>query len=94
MPTGKLVQTQVFVVDPAFQKYTLRPADPTLLETSTTQLPAPTIALRCFNGGVFLGEGGFHAANVQNIGYLPVPAYLCAMAAGGEISKLDSKGFL
>ena len=46
------------------------------------------------SGGVFLGEGGFHAANVQNIGYLPVPAYLCAMAAGGEISKLDSKGFL
>ena len=44
------------------------------------------------SGGVFLSEGGFHAANVQNIGYLPVPAYLCA--AGGEISKLDSKGFL
>jgi hypothetical protein len=43
------------------------------------------------SGGVFLSEGGFHAANVQNIGYLPVPAYLCA--AGGEISKLDSKGF-
>jgi hypothetical protein len=45
------------------------------------------------SGGVFLGEGGFYAANVQNIGYLPVPAYLRVMAAGGEISKLDSKGF-
>jgi hypothetical protein len=30
---------------------------------------------------------------VPTIGYLPVPQYLCAMAADGEISKLDSKHF-
>jgi hypothetical protein len=30
---------------------------------------------------------------VLTIGYLPVPQYLCAMAADGEISKLDSNHF-
>ena len=42
------------------------------------------------SGGVFLGEGGgFHAAGVPTIGFLPSPQYLCAMAPDGEISKLD-----
>jgi hypothetical protein len=46
------------------------------------------------SGGAFLGEGGgFHAAGVPTIGYIPVPQYLCAMAPDGEISKLDSKHF-
>jgi hypothetical protein len=42
------------------------------------------------SGGAFLGEGGgFHAAGVPTIGFLPAPQYLCAMAPDGEISKLD-----
>ena len=42
------------------------------------------------SGGAFLGEGGgFHAAGVPTIGFLPSPQYLCAMAPDGEISKLD-----
>jgi hypothetical protein len=46
------------------------------------------------SGDVFLGEGGgFHAIGIPTIGYLPVPQYLCAIAADGEISKLDSKHF-
>ena len=93
-PTGKLVQTQVFVTDPAFQGRTPGPADPTLLEIFNDSVAGAYDRAAMLSGGVFLGEGGgFHAAGVPTIGYLPVPQYLCAMAADGEISKLDSKHF-
>jgi hypothetical protein len=89
-----LVQTQVFVTDPAFQGRTPGPADPTLLEIFNDSIAGAYDRAAMLSGGVFLGEGGgFHAAGVPTIGYLPVPQYLCAVAADGEISKLDSKHF-
>jgi hypothetical protein len=93
-PTGKLVQTQVFVTDPAFQGRTPGPADPTLLDVFDASVAGAYDRAAVLSGGVFLGEGGgFHAAGVPTIGYLPVPQYLCAIAADGEISKLDSRHF-
>jgi hypothetical protein len=93
-PTGKLVQTQVYVTDPAFQKTIPGPADPTLLDIFDASVAGAYDRAAMLSGGVFLGEGGaFHAAGVPTIGYLPVPQYLCATAADGEISKLDSKHF-
>jgi hypothetical protein len=93
-PTGKLVQTQVFVTDPVFQGRTPGPADPTLLDIFNASVAGAYDRAAVLSGGVFLGEGGgFHAIGVPTIGYLPVPQYLCAMAADGEISKLDSTHF-
>ncbi len=93
-PTGKLQQTQVYVTAPAFQETTPGPADPTLLEIFETSVADAYDRDAVLSGGVFLGEGGgFHAAGVPTIGYLPVPQYLCAIAADGEISKLDPRHF-
>jgi hypothetical protein len=93
-PTGKLVQTQVFVTDPAFQQNTPGPADPALLDICNDSIAGAYDRAAMLSGGVFLGEGGgFHAAGVPTIGYLPVPQYLCAMAADGEISKLNPQHF-
>ena len=63
MPTGKLVQTQVFVVDPAFQKYTLRPARSDTARDFNDSIAGAYDRAAILSGGVFLGEGGFHAAN-------------------------------
>jgi hypothetical protein len=69
-PTGKLVQTQVFVTDPAFQGRTPGPADPTLLEIFNDSIAGAYDRAAMLSGGVFLGEGGgFHAAGVPTIGY-------------------------
>lgn len=93
-PTGKLVQSQVIVTDPAFQQRTPGPADPTLLHIFNESVDRTFDRAVVLSGGTFLGEGGgFHAIGVPTIGYLPVPQYLCAMAEDGEISKLDSKHF-
>lgn len=93
-PTGKLVQGQILVTDPTFQKRTPGPADPTLLNIVNQSLAGADDRAAMLSGGAFLGEGGgFHAVGVPTIGYIPVPQYLCAMSPDGEISKLDSRHF-
>jgi hypothetical protein len=93
-PTGKLLQSQVIVTDPAFQQSTPGPADPALLQIFDDSIAGTFDRTVVLSGGAFLGEGGgFHAIGVPTIGYIPVPQYLCAMAPDGEISKLDSQHF-
>ena len=93
-PTGKLVQTQVFVTDPTFQQTTPGPADRELLNIFDTSVNGALDRAAVLSGGVFLGEGGgFHAAGVPTIGYLPVPQYLCAVSENGEIHKLNRVHF-
>jgi hypothetical protein len=88
--TGKPLQSQVFVTAPSFQARTAGPADPALQQIAEQALSRSHDRAAVLSGGVFLGEGGgFHAAGVPTIGFLPSPQYLCAMAADGEISKLD-----
>jgi hypothetical protein len=103
--TGKLLQSEVIVTDPAFQKGAAGtpssgelpkpgPADPTLLEIFNDSIAGAFDRVVVLSGGVFSGEGGaFHAIGVPTIGYIPNPQYLCAIAPDGEISKLDSKHF-
>src|SRR5215831_4596972 len=103
--TGKLLQSEVIVTDPAFQKGAAGtpssgelpkpgPADPTLLEIFNDSIARAFDRVVVLSGGVFSGEGGaFHAVGVPTIGYIPNPQYLCAIAPDGEISKLDSKHF-
>ena len=89
-PTGKPLQSQVFVTAPLFQERKPGPPDPGLLRIAETALSATRDRAAVLSGGAFLGEGGgFHAAGVPTIGFLPAPQYLCAMAPDGEISKLD-----
>jgi hypothetical protein len=93
-PTGKLLQSQVIVTDPAFQQNTPGPADPALLQIFDNSIAGTFDRTVVLSGGAFLGEGGgFHAIGVPTIGYIPVPQYLCAVAPDGEISKLDSQHF-
>jgi hypothetical protein len=93
-PTGKLLQSQVIVTDPAFQQNTPGPADPALLQIFDDSIAGTFDRTVVLSGGAFLGEGGgFHAIGVPTIGYIPVPQYLCAVAPDGEISKLDSQHF-
>ena len=93
-PTGKLLQSQVIVTDPTFQQSAPGPADPALLKIFDQSVAGAFDRTVMLSGGAFLGEGGgFHAAGVPTIGYIPVPQYLCAMAPDGEISKLDSTHF-
>jgi hypothetical protein len=93
-PTGNLLQSLVIVTDPAFQQSAPGPADPTLLAIFNDSVAGTFDRTAVTSGGVFLGEGGgFHAIGVPTIGYIPAPLYLCAVAADGEISKLDSKHF-
>ena len=88
--TGKPLQSQVFVTAPSFQGRTAGPADPELQRIAEQSLSHSQDRAAVLSGGVFLGEGGgFHAAGVPTIGFLPSPQYLCAMAPDGEISKLD-----
>ena len=103
--TGKLLQSEVIVTDPAFQKRAAGtpssgeapkpgPADPTLLEIFNDSIAGAFDRAVVLSGGVFSGEGGaFHAIGVPTIGYIPDPPYLCAIAPDGQISKLDSKHF-
>ena len=89
-PTGKPLQSQVFVTAPTFQDRKPGPPDPALQRIAETALAATRDRAAVLSGGAFLGEGGgFHAAGVPTIGFLPAPQYLCAMAPDGEISKLD-----
>jgi hypothetical protein len=89
-PTGKPLQSQIFVTAPTFQARTPGPPDPMLQRIVQTALAASRDRAAVLSGGAFLGEGGaFHAAGVPTIGFLPAPQYLCAMAPDGEISKLD-----
>ena len=89
-PTGKPLQSQVFVTAPTFQERKPGPPDPALQRIAETALSATHDRAAVLSGGAFLGEGGgFHAAGVPTIGFLPAPQYLCAMASDGEISKLD-----
>ena len=84
------MQSQVFVTAPSFQARSPGPADPALQRIVDQALSTSTDRAAVLSGGVFLGEGGgFHAAGAPTIGFLPAPQYLCAMAADGEISKLD-----
>jgi len=93
-PTGKLLQSQVIVTDPTFQQSAPGPADPALLKIFDQSVAGAFDRTVMLSGGAFLGEGGgFHAAGVPTIGYIPVPQYLCAMAPDGEISKLDPTHF-
>jgi hypothetical protein len=88
--TGRPLQSQVFVTAPDFQERKPGPADPGLLRIVADALGATRDRAAVLSGGAFLGEGGgFHAAGVPAIGFLPAPQYLCAMARDGEISKLD-----
>ena len=103
--TGKLLQSEVIVTDPAFQKGAAGtpssgeapkpgPADPTLLEIFNDSIAGAFDRAVVLSGGVFSGEGGaFHSVGVPTIGYIPDPQYLCVIAPDGEISKLDSKHF-
>jgi hypothetical protein len=89
-PTGQPLQSQVFVTAPTFQERKPGPPDPALQRIAETALAATRDRAVVLSGGAFLGEGGgFHAAGVPTIGFLPAPQYLCAMAADGQISKLD-----
>ena len=88
--TGKPLQSQVFVTAPGFQARSPGPPDPELQTIAEQALSRSRDRAAVLSGGAFLGEGGgFHAAGVPTIGFLPSPQYLCAMAADGEISKLD-----
>ncbi|HEY1929144.1 MAG TPA: hypothetical protein VGG92_16890 [Caulobacteraceae bacterium] len=89
-PTGRPLQSQIFVTAPSFQARTPGPASPALRRIVDLALASSTDRAAVLSGGAFLGEGGgFHAAGVPTIGFLPAPQYLCAMADDGEISKLD-----
>ena len=93
-PTGKLVQAQVYVTDPTFQSRTPGPADPVLLGIYRASVADAYERAAILSGGVFLGEGGgFQAAGIPTIGYLPGPQYLCAIAEDGQISKLEARHF-
>ncbi|HEY2050174.1 MAG TPA: hypothetical protein VGH03_12590 [Caulobacteraceae bacterium] len=92
--TGRPLQSQVFVTAPSFQARSPGPADPGLLRIVDQALSTSKDRAAVLSGGTFLGEGGgFHAAGVPTIGFLPAPQYLCAMAPDGEISKLDPAVF-
>jgi hypothetical protein len=89
-PTGRPLQSQIFVTAPSFQARTPGPADPALKRIVDEALSTSKDRAAVLSGGAFLGEGGgFHAAGVPTVGFLPAPQYLCAMAPDGEISKLD-----
>jgi hypothetical protein len=93
-PTGKPLQSMVIVTDPAFQKSTAGPADPTLLAIFNASIAGTFDRTAAVSGGPFLGEGGgFHTIGIPTIGFIPQPQYLCAVAPDGEISKLNSNLF-
>jgi hypothetical protein len=88
--TGRPLQSQVFVTAPSFQARSPGPPDPALRRIADQALSTSRDRAAVLSGGAFLGEGGgFHAAGVPTIGFLPAPQYLCAMAPDGEISNLD-----
>ena len=89
-PTGQPLQSQFFVTAPNFQGRTAGPPDPALQRMVEAALATSQDRAAVLSGGAFFGEGGgFHALGIPTVGYLPSPQYLCAMAADGEISKLD-----
>ena len=88
--TGRPQQGQIYVTDPYWKEVAPGPADPALARIATAAVQETGDRAALLAGGVFFGEGGgFHAAGVPTIGYIPVPQYLCAMAPDGEISKFD-----
>jgi hypothetical protein len=93
-PTGRLQQSQVNVTSPTFQTIAPGPADPTLLNITTTVLPGTDDRGAILSGGIFFGEGAaFHAAGIPVIGYIPIPVYLCAIYTNGGIDRFNSEHF-
>jgi hypothetical protein len=89
-PTGRPELAQIYLTDPNWRTTDAGPPDPALAPIAAAAVQASADRAALLSGGVFFGEGGgFHAAGVPTIGYIPVPQYLCAMAPDGEISKFD-----
>jgi hypothetical protein len=52
------------------------------------------LSLNSGSGAPFFGEGAhFNSLGIPTIGYIPVPQWLCAIAADGQISKISPENF-